>query len=666
MIASRALLRVAALLLLLAPALAHGEEARTAPPVDQTPTVLIIDASGSMAAAMDGRTRLDAARKAILDDLAGWSAARPLALVAYGHRRAGDCRDIETLRPMGTIDLPAIAKDLQRLRARGKTPLSASLRHAAKLLPPGGGTILLVSDGLETCSEDPCTVARDLRAANAAVTIHVIGFGVSETERAALACIADNGGGTIAAAGDGAALSRAIDAVASAPPPPPPPATPAPAPAPPAAPAPPPPPSPRPVQFVATIGGEESPLAVGWTIRPASGGDPLYEGTARSVDVSLLPGAYAVTLAAANTQTTTRVTVPDRPAPRLEVPIEAGLLTLSLVAAKGLAIEDADLKGSIAWTLAPLGKEKPATLDPVLAPAALLAPGRYRVTGAIGGFTAAAEVTVKAGRTTETALSLKLGRLAPAARLTAEGPAIESGTALSWSLVAEDGATVAEAKAVARPVLLAPAGALTLRLSLPGATIERPVTVREGETTDEVVTLPTGTITLQAALAAGAAPFSDWRDAAWTVKPDPALAALGAVDALTDKAEAMPVVALLPGRWQVAVTSGEARRTTTIDVAPDEARTVVVPLDAARLTVTAAPKPGAPPPLNVVVSVFPESAAEGAAPLFSGGTSREIARVLPAGRYRVEALDEQGRRAAATLALAPGEETVLALTINEP
>ena len=52
------------------------------------------------------------------------------------------------------------------LMARGKTPLSASLRHAAAVLPPGGSSIILVSDGLDTCDADPCAEAAALTTAN--------------------------------------------------------------------------------------------------------------------------------------------------------------------------------------------------------------------------------------------------------------------------------------------------------------------------------------------------------------------------------------------------------------------------------------------------------------------------------------------------------------------
>src|SRR6185312_16897192 len=69
---------------------------------DVSPSVLIVDSSGSMAARLpDGRIKLDAARAVIKETLANWPEGGQLAVVAYGHRRQSDCADIETLRPMG-------------------------------------------------------------------------------------------------------------------------------------------------------------------------------------------------------------------------------------------------------------------------------------------------------------------------------------------------------------------------------------------------------------------------------------------------------------------------------------------------------------------------------------------------------------------------------------
>src|SRR5690606_9696749 len=59
--------------------------------------MLVLDASGSMAGRIDGVTKLDTAREALASVLKTLPAGTELGLMAYGHRRKGDCGDIETL-----------------------------------------------------------------------------------------------------------------------------------------------------------------------------------------------------------------------------------------------------------------------------------------------------------------------------------------------------------------------------------------------------------------------------------------------------------------------------------------------------------------------------------------------------------------------------------------
>ena len=64
--------------------------------------ILVLDESGSMWAQLEGKTRIEIARAVIGDMLARVPAERALGLVAYGHRREGDCSDIEEIVPVGT------------------------------------------------------------------------------------------------------------------------------------------------------------------------------------------------------------------------------------------------------------------------------------------------------------------------------------------------------------------------------------------------------------------------------------------------------------------------------------------------------------------------------------------------------------------------------------
>jgi Ca-activated chloride channel family protein len=127
--------------------------------------ILILDASGSMWGTVDGQTKISAARRAVDSILAKWKPNDRLGLMAYGHRVKGDCKDIELIVPPQGFDADRIQQSVRALNPKGKTPIADSLRAAARALQSSErkATVILVSDGIETCSPDPCAVAAELR-----------------------------------------------------------------------------------------------------------------------------------------------------------------------------------------------------------------------------------------------------------------------------------------------------------------------------------------------------------------------------------------------------------------------------------------------------------------------------------------------------------------------
>ncbi len=142
-------------------------------------------------------------------------------LMAYGHRRKGDCNDIELLSRPGKPSPDAFQKMVDSLQPKGMTPITASVRQAAEALKytENKATIVLVSDGEETCKADPCALGRELEAAGIDFTVHVVGFDLPEGKaRAQLQCLAKSTGGRYVEARDAAALNKALGQIAQAPP----------------------------------------------------------------------------------------------------------------------------------------------------------------------------------------------------------------------------------------------------------------------------------------------------------------------------------------------------------------------------------------------------------------------------------------------------------------
>jgi len=178
--------------------------------------VIVYDASNSMWGQIEGEAKVTIARRVLGDIIGDWDASAPLGLVAYGHRREGDCSDIETLVPVGPVDREALLDQVEAISPKGKTPLTAAVRHAAEALKyrDAPANVVLISNGIESCNADPCAVASELNQAGINFTAHVIGFDVGDADQAQLQCIAENTGGRFFAARDAAGLKASLDEAA--------------------------------------------------------------------------------------------------------------------------------------------------------------------------------------------------------------------------------------------------------------------------------------------------------------------------------------------------------------------------------------------------------------------------------------------------------------------
>jgi hypothetical protein len=189
-------------------------------------SMLVLDASGSMWGQIGGRAKIEIARDAVTQMLETWPNTQRLGLMAYGHRSKGECSDIEVLRAPATLDKAVFKRAVDALQPKGMTPISASVRMAAEQLKfsEQKATVILVSDGEETCNADPCAVGKELEKLGVDFTAHVIGFDIAKGSKAEqqLKCLAASTGGRYLDARDAGSLNEALRTVAKAPPAPPP------------------------------------------------------------------------------------------------------------------------------------------------------------------------------------------------------------------------------------------------------------------------------------------------------------------------------------------------------------------------------------------------------------------------------------------------------------
>ena len=185
----------------------------------QNQIMIVLDGSGSMWGQIDGKPKIAIARETLEQVVEQIPPTTELGLIVYGHRQKGDCNDIEVLVEPAPGQAEKIRKAVADLNPKGKTPLSASVQVAAEKLKytENKATVVLITDGLETCDAEPCQLAAELERLGVDFTAHVIGFGLSKDEGKQMACLAEGTGGLYLAADNANELVEALDiAVAEA------------------------------------------------------------------------------------------------------------------------------------------------------------------------------------------------------------------------------------------------------------------------------------------------------------------------------------------------------------------------------------------------------------------------------------------------------------------
>ncbi len=177
--------------------------------------MIVFDASGSMWGRVDGKEKITIAKDALKQVVGQWNPKTQLGLMAYGHRTKGDCSDIEVLVPIGGFDKQVLLSQVKGISPKGKTPISRSLKQAANSLryTEDKATVILISDGKETCDADPCATAKELEEQGIDFVTHVIGFNVDKATDAQLSCVAEATGGKYFSAKNAKALNDAMKTV---------------------------------------------------------------------------------------------------------------------------------------------------------------------------------------------------------------------------------------------------------------------------------------------------------------------------------------------------------------------------------------------------------------------------------------------------------------------
>ncbi len=194
-----------------APLVAHAE--------DPAKVLLVLDVSGSMNEKLSsGGTKFAAAKNALKEVADALPPGTQVGLRVYGSEIAEPkatnpkaCRDTRLVMPIGPLDRTSMYKAVDTFEAVGETPIAYSLGKAVDDLGgKGRRVVVLISDGEESCTGDPCPTARKLAGAGVDLQFNAIGLNVGGKARKQLRCIAAAGDGSYYDADQADDLSEAL------------------------------------------------------------------------------------------------------------------------------------------------------------------------------------------------------------------------------------------------------------------------------------------------------------------------------------------------------------------------------------------------------------------------------------------------------------------------
>ncbi|MFM7565658.1 MAG: vWA domain-containing protein [Flavobacteriales bacterium] len=187
----------------------------TAKSQTKTRVLFILDASNSMNVTWGSETRIQAARDVLSQEVESMRGFKNLeiALRVYGHQSTvtnsfQDCNDTKLEVPFGNDNFTIIKDKIKNIQAKGATPIARSLEASANDFPDtlARNYIILITDGLESCDNDPCIIAKKLKEKGVKVTPFVIGLGLDLSYLNQFSCI-----GTFSEAENKQAFKKVLD-----------------------------------------------------------------------------------------------------------------------------------------------------------------------------------------------------------------------------------------------------------------------------------------------------------------------------------------------------------------------------------------------------------------------------------------------------------------------
>ncbi len=549
--------------------------------------MIVLDASGSMWGQIDGKSKMTIARDVMSKVLTDLDGKANIGVVTYGHRKKGDCGDIETIIPVGKVDHTKYMAVINKLSPKGKTPITSAVSVAAKELrfTEQKATVVLISDGLETCEADPCALAKQLESQGIDFTVHVVGFDLKGKDISSLQCLAKETGGKYLAADNADELGNAIGTVVAE--------APAPKPEPVVVEA----PKPQPAAIPTTLkvdvllapGSKPLDRAYVYIIPEIANKDrkkAAATGPASRIH-KVQPGKYIVTSQVSRIDASAEIEVKTGEENRVELVLNAGLLSVDAVPDEGgEPIQSAYI---YVYEVTPQTSGKRKRISGAHQRTIFTLPaGKYYVTATQGKAMAGQEVEIVAGKKTDTIIVLASGLLKISVLEQEGGKPQTSGGVYVYIFEDEkqaDGSRKAITYANPRKPFSLPAGRYYVEARIGRARVGKSIEVVAGKKTDMEIVVGAGALKTTAIPVEGGKPLKKAYVKIFEIEKS-----LDGSRKLVVGANQKRIFKIAAGRYFVTAQIGKAMASGEVEITAGKLAELTINLNAGALQVVASKK----------------------------------------------------------------------------
>lgn len=643
-----------------------AQPVRAADPPD---VMVVFDGSGSMWGKPPGEklSKFALARDALRQSLPRLSKKSRIGLMVFGHRRTGDCADVELVTRPAPIDPSRILGPLEKLNPKGKGPLALAIGEAARALGAATepGNVVLIHDDIDNCAPDPCTAIAEIAKIYPRLTVNVVSIGLQLDDVQRMACFARTTGGKLYDVQSPAEMVSAVGEALTA-------GAPGPR-----APVPQPQlasreirpvagtraPSSKPgLYLTASLAADGEPLDIPlrWRVTRVgeAGSLPVYQQEAASPSIVLPAGRYEIEAKLSQISARQTVDVDPATAQRVNVVLNAGTLRMTPAAQRGAAA----IAGSILTISKPeSGAGGAATSRPgeaLLVTSAMqseiaLSPGPYVISISHGLFRTDRQIVVVAGTRGRLAMPLPTGDVELQAIGSPGGPPLVD---VVFQIFEDDpdapqGRRELMRSAAVRPSFTLPAGTYYVVARRGSAETRERITVRSGEVERRSLMIGSAQLSLAATIAGGRPDSSD--SIVYRIERVDG-ATQGEVMRATRQTGTLD---LAPGRYRIESRLGplNARAERTIELKPGTREELTIDHQAGvvRLTFT---EPGSS---QAAADVFWEIKDQGGQTVWLTSEAQPLG-ILQAGRYTVRA-EHRDKRVDGQIEVQAGDNRVVTL-----